>query len=493
MVEILSGIRIKIQNLILIIILSLIIINSYYSIQIEIEECTAGVFGPESNTLNLPIIWKNRDLSGRSKQVQVLIIGHGKYDFIGITTKYSSGIAFGINAAGLAAGNTYIEVKGEGGPIGNLKLNRLILENTKTIDEAYNYIKSLSGKAYGSSIVIGDVDKVGVIDICKDIALNLNTTIKGWIIRTNHWRNILPQNFSKYEAGLPGSSSKARYQSATEYVRKIISNRKLKLIDIFMLSKSHINKISNLSICRHGSSISTVSAGIIVIFSIKPELSVMWTSLGQPCTSIFTPIIVAISKLNISSIEYWSNGNVWRNNELIRNQIYGSNKLYEKDKETTDKIFNLISNVEESFINYIELLWKIAIGIENKNPTDITNNLISKIDEIRISITNQLIKKNYIELALAINIALKYSYIILKYDLKAISHTTQKKIFIDAAKIFKNQMIKIDNDLNNIENGKLLEEPVKQTVMSNQLIIISSIIVVAVASLSFFIIYKRRK
>lgn len=134
---------------------------------------------------------------------------------------------------------------------------------------------------------------------------------------------------------------------------KVISSMKISLIDFFKLSKLHQDELSDLSICRHGSSVSTVSSGICILFKDKPELSVMWVVLGQPCSGIFTPIVVAIAELNLTGIEYWSDGEVWSNYESIRELFYGINGLYSEDVKTANDALNFTSSVEGLLVNYI--------------------------------------------------------------------------------------------------------------------------------------------
>ncbi|GEM_PF-5038613 len=105
-----------------------------------------------------------------------------------------------------------------GGSIWNLEINRKILEEECTVNEAFEIVEKLRGKATGSAIMVADGNAVAVIDVYKDISCHINITGTGFIVRTNHWRGIVP-SLAGYEAHYPSSSSKHKYLEAYSYLR----------------------------------------------------------------------------------------------------------------------------------------------------------------------------------------------------------------------------------------------------------------------------------
>ncbi|GEM_PF-5185025 len=94
-----------------------------------------------------------------------------------------------------------------------------------------------------------------------------------------------------------------------------------------------------------------------MIFKLKPQLSVMWVVLGQPCTGIFTPILASVARLNITGIKYWSNGDAWRNCELIGNYVYGAWSSHDGNAELKEKIMTFHLEIERLLVDFIESLW----------------------------------------------------------------------------------------------------------------------------------------
>ncbi len=409
--------------------------------------CTSAVISPAISTNGLSIMWKNRDNPNRPYIPQVLVLGGGKYRFIGVATVGSSGISFGLNEAGLAVGNTYIEVVNEGGEIGNLALNRMILSNASSIDEAIELILNTYGKASGSSIVMADPRGVAVLDICMDIAYNLERTEEGWIVRSNHWRNVSSSELAKYEAYSPGESSIKRYEAAYSLIRDMAEDGGVSVIDMLKVAKSHVYGIGRLSICRHESSrwsiasqSTTVSSGVCVIYRDNPSFSVMWVSLGQPCICIYTPVFAAVAKLNISSIDYWSTEDVWRNNEKIRDIMYGDKGLYYSNKTLAYTYFNFTYRIEDALVDYVEVIWS-----NNSDPVNATGKLIGLIEGERLNITAIFLSCNRRKLAKAINLSIKYIYVILTVDLKALFHETGDIRYLNASHIVEGRLQAIED------------------------------------------------
>lgn len=117
---------------------------------------------------------------------------------------------------------------------------------------------------------------------------------------------------------------------------------------------------------------------------------------------------------------------------------------------------------------------------KSENISDLTSILVNELDCLRFDLSNTLISKNCKELCVAINLAVKYTCIILKYDLLAFAHVTKKNSFSKVVTLIDDRIDKINEDIVKIKAGEQLEKPSYPLISSDQMIILGSIIVMVV-------------
>ena len=282
------------------------------------EECTAAVIAPNLTQTHTPIIWKNRDMGARWMQHQILLLekgGDGRYGFIAVTTAGHWGVAMGINEKGLAVENTfvfagrYVNPKPEWG---NLWLIRMLLEEAGSIDEAYRMISSIRGKYSGSSFLLADQNGAAVVDVVGD-ELHIITRAKDFIVRTNHWEPVAPRELWSYEVNKSPEESVKRYEAAYSFLSQRAEEGGISVKDMITLARNTANGPTPYSPCRFPrrpeapkeavDESATLSAAIMIPYSRNPELSVMWTAMGNPLLAPFTPILVAARRYDERSVE----------------------------------------------------------------------------------------------------------------------------------------------------------------------------------------------
>ncbi len=267
------------------------------------EQCTIGVASGKATANGRPMVWKSRDNS-KAPNNEVVYNTSFKYKFLSICTAGSSYAWMGLNEHGFAIVNTLAADldRGSSGP-SNGALMRDVLGRCRTLAEFRHYLDSTNRTGRTTRGDFGAIDSTGeaaIFEISGDDywEYNAKDAPHGYVIRTN---------FSMTGGG---SSGIERYDRSQNLVSAFHSGDSLDVKSILRyqmrdfsdfdsqpvsvpykntwgpgIPYGYIN--TSKSICRN----STVSA--VVVQGVLPTepagLSVFWTILGQPASSVAVP------------------------------------------------------------------------------------------------------------------------------------------------------------------------------------------------------------
>ena len=267
------------------------------------EQCTIGVASGKATADGRPMVWKSRDNSGAPNN-EVVYDTSFKYKFLSICTVGSTYSWMGLNEHGFAIVNTlvYDLQKGTSGPSNGVFM-RDVLGNCRTVAEFRHYLDSTNRTGRTTRADFGVIDSTGeaaVFEVSGDAywEYNAKDAPNGYVIRTN---------FSMTGGG---SSGIERYDRSKTLVSAFYSGDSLDVKSILRYQMRDFSDFdgqpvsvpykntwgqgvpygyinTSKSICRN----STVSA--VVVQGVLPTepagLSVFWTILGQPASSVAVP------------------------------------------------------------------------------------------------------------------------------------------------------------------------------------------------------------
>lgn len=269
----------------------------------QVEECTIGVACGTSTQDGRPMIWKTRDyISQPNNGVQYN--NSMDYSFIYVAGAGSTSVRMGVNEHGVAIANSTSSDLPDGSSTGffNGTLNKEALGTCQTVNEFQSILDStnITGRRTNGNFVI--IDSTGAAALFEvgekaywryDAADNAN----GYILRTNFALN----------GG--GSSGMERFNRTTKLIGDFYSGDSLNYKSILRYQMRDFSDNASLpytvpfdgtigvaphgyidtekSICRNSSVSAVVITGIMP--GEFPELSTMWTLLGQPATTVALP------------------------------------------------------------------------------------------------------------------------------------------------------------------------------------------------------------
>jgi len=276
--------------------------------------CTSFIAAGAGTLHDKVIGHKNRDASG----VQVLLIVEPEegFKFIAVTSAGYYGIAQGVNEWGLCEGNTALYPPDNYPPgIGNLDMNRLILERCKTVNEAIAFVEE-TPKYGGSCYIVVDTERVAYIETVPSVIYAPLPEIAVLIVEDGvsaHTNHYLYEPFSLLGWSV-GTSSKMRYDRAMELITEYEGEITVK----YLIEFSRDLKNFPRSICNRG----TVSVGIFVPHKEYPTmLSLMWMAIASPCYNIYVPIHNAIinePKIAVAKFKDYIDGTACIDSEALK-------------------------------------------------------------------------------------------------------------------------------------------------------------------------------
>jgi len=279
-----------------------------------VEACTIGAVSGRVTSDGRPLIWKTRDRA-ESKQNNSLVYNTSfKYKFICVMHSGSAAAWQGVNEHGFAILNSLAKDISDEGPSGmrNGYFIRHSLGNCVTVDDFERLLRQTNVKGRRTRANFAVMDAAGAVAIFEvsdrkywkfDVD-DPNVAPKGYLVRSNFAFNGSGKN------GIEKAYSAERYERADTLIDSFCSAGNLNYRSIIRTlmrdfsdskgepipvpfdgrysTKSPRGYIKcDKSICRY----SSVSASLIVgvLPSEPPELSTMWTILGQPACSIAIP------------------------------------------------------------------------------------------------------------------------------------------------------------------------------------------------------------
>jgi len=273
------------------------------------DACTSGIAAGTGTLTGQAIGHKNRDWSG----TQVLIIYDPRpdypYRFAAVTNAGSDGIAYGINEVGLGEGNLLLygpSSSQDPNSVGNLMMNRIILESCASVDEAIACVDATNRQSPSCFMVV-DANKAAYIEA---IPSNLpppgtlvNIVENGVAAHTNHY---IYEPFRTTYWGSASASSRTRYDRMNTLMTTNSGQITVQLMIGFSRDHTGTYTIDNGG---------TVSAGIMTPDETYPStFSTMWTSMYRPGYAIYVPLHNAILQqptLASTLLESYTNGTAY--------------------------------------------------------------------------------------------------------------------------------------------------------------------------------------
>ncbi len=267
------------------------------------EQCTIGVASGKATADGRPLVWKSRDNS-KAPNNEVVYNTSFKYKFLSICTAGSSYAWMGLNEHGFAIVNTLAAdlERGTSGP-SNGALMRDVLGRCRTLAEFRHYLDSTNRTGRITRGDFGAIDSTGeaaIFEISGNAywEYNAKDAPDGYVIRTNFSMNgggssgIERYDRSKTLVSAFHSGDSLDVKSILRYQMRDFSDFDSQPVSVPYentwgpgIPYGYIN--ASKSICRN----STVSAVVVqgVLPTEPSALSVFWTILGQPASSVAVP------------------------------------------------------------------------------------------------------------------------------------------------------------------------------------------------------------
>jgi hypothetical protein len=307
------------------------------------DACTNFIAAGSATSDGQVIASKNRDAS-KPNVLLVVERGDDTNGFVAVGGAGEWGISFGLNDVGLCEGNNWMPVPAydENG-IGEMQLNRLVLEKCSSVDDAVAYVGSVP-KHGGSTVMVADNEKAAFIETVSSIYTPDTVAYEvtdGAAVHTNHY---LYEPF--YSWALSGSFGYFWGPSVSRYDRgcELLAQNDGKLsADMLMTFARDLENFGNSkpkeiraahpevpakcwgwgwpgnSICNAA----TVSSGVFELNPAHPGLlSVMWTSIYNPAWCPYVPVhnaLIQTAAMAIDGFAPYADGTMWSLAEKVRN------------------------------------------------------------------------------------------------------------------------------------------------------------------------------
>ena len=284
-------------------ILAAIILQLCLPVVSQVEECTIGVACGKATQDGRPMVWKTRDYI-QEPDNWVKYNRNMDHNFIYVTGAGSTSARMGVNEHGLAIVNSTSSDLPDGSDTGFLNgdLIKEGLGTCLTIEEFQDILDetdSIGRRTNGNFAIIDSTGAAALFEVGEKVYWRFDASDdpKGYILRTN---------FAVNGGGSTGkerlirtvklvgdfhSGDSLNYKSILRYQMRDFSDNSSNPIPVpfdgVYLGGPHGYIETNVSICRYTSVSATVITGILP--GEFPELSTMWTILGQPATSIALP------------------------------------------------------------------------------------------------------------------------------------------------------------------------------------------------------------
>jgi len=269
----------------------------------QVEECTIGVACGTSTQDGRPMIWKTRDYNAEPNNV-VHYNNSMDYSFIYVAGAGSSGVRMGINEHGVAIANSSSGDLPDGSDTGLLNggLIKEGLGGCLTVEEFQDLLDNtnISGRrTNGNFVIIDSTGAAALFEVGEKIYWRYDASdyASGYILRTNFAINgggssgIERFNRTTKLIGDFYSGDSLNHKSILRYQMRDFSDNTSQPYSVpfdgIVGAAPHGYIDTEKSICRNSSVSAVVISGILP--GEYPELSTMWTFLGQPATTVALP------------------------------------------------------------------------------------------------------------------------------------------------------------------------------------------------------------
>lgn len=272
----------------------------------QAEECTIGVASGSATADGRPMIWKTRDyISELDNEARYHTALDYKFVYVaGAGGTTTSGVRMGVNEHGLAIVNSTSSDLPDGSDTGPLNgdLIRVGLGTCLTVEEFQDYLDETNQtgrRTNGNFAIIDTAGGAAIFEVGEMVYWRFDAADdpEGYILRTN---------FAINGGGSTGIQRLIRTVDLVDqfYTGDSLNHKSILRHQMRDFSDNSSDPIAvpfngsyggrpygyietDKSICRN----SSVSASVItgVLYGEYPELSTMWTILGQPATSIALP------------------------------------------------------------------------------------------------------------------------------------------------------------------------------------------------------------
>jgi len=281
---------------------------NYLSAQTVNEGCTIGVASGKTTMDGRPLIWKTRDNSSAPDNELV----YNEADDLGFLEIISAGKTYawmGVNEEGFAILNSLAsDLKAGSSGMSNGAFMKKALGACATVAAFRTLLDetNVSGrKTHGNFAVLDSTGAAEMFEVSGNAYWEFNaadslTAPEGYLIRTNFALKGDGVNGSGYERFSRSSNlihsfyngDSLNYRSIIRYQMRDFSDYDSQPVpvpfpDRWLPDRPYGYIYTGVSICRA----SSVSAAVIqgILAGEAPELTTMWTLLGQPAASIATP------------------------------------------------------------------------------------------------------------------------------------------------------------------------------------------------------------
>jgi hypothetical protein len=334
----------------------LLAMNMYGSAVRGHDGCTIFAAVDSGSENGNTIASKNRDANSPNILLTVEPLGE-KHGFVSVTGAGEWGVSFGLNDVGVCDGNNWMPVPDfyDGG-LDELPLNRLVLEDCASVDDAIAYVSSVK-KFGGTTVMVADKDSAAFIEAVSSCYSTDDGKDTLWVkiedgvgVHTNHYTIEPFKSWVAYDDfGYFWVPSVARMDRGNELLAEegdsFTATDVIRFTrDLYNFGNSQPMEIieahpelprdswgfgwPGFSICNSR----TVSAGVFEIDPDWPEyMSVMWTSINCPSFTPYFPIhngVLEYPEVMGEWLADYKDGTVWKLIDVIReSKVYDWGEL----------------------------------------------------------------------------------------------------------------------------------------------------------------------
>lgn len=245
-----------------------------------VEGCTTWAAAGKATADGNPLLVKNRDSSLALLPLQIVTHAAPRngYRYVSVGTAGSAGVySAGMNQAGLAVADTYVNSTDLGPGLPDYSLMMHILENYDTVSPALDYLRSVPHLGRNNLILADAQGSLAVFEI-GHWRQGVRETRDGFLVNTNHF--VTPELFDCFveeSDPLKIGNSQSRYQKVTDTLDGAFGQIDVSLAQNLMAT--HGDQVTR--ICCHPLDDSD-SATVSTVIFLPARRSMLFVH-GMPC------------------------------------------------------------------------------------------------------------------------------------------------------------------------------------------------------------------